>query len=243
MAYKKAPITEAVLEFVFGQSVSQSVVESAARRVETDYPQKDIEETAQFQFDAQNKAAQVPAKWSWEGLKLSSKDRSCALTMRRDRFACIRLAPYDGWDAFRARANEGWTAWKKSAGVLEVKRVGLRYINRIDIPSTANQLINIEEYLNIGPKMPNLSAEPIISYTVQVSRPLGVDDCVLTLLSSSVASPLVGFASFAVDIDVSREVNIPRREDELWALVDRMRVQKNRIFEECITAKSRTLFQ
>lgn len=243
MTYAKAPIIEAVLEFVFSNETAQSVIESAARRVETAYSQKDIEETAEFQFDRSRKAESVPAKWTWLGLKLSSPDRADILDFRKDRFVCIRLAPYSSWDVFRAKATDGWAAWRKSAGSLEIKRIGLRYINRIDIPNPDNALIQIEEYLTILPRAPAILTEAMTAYTVQASRPLGSDQCTVTLTSSSVASPLVGYASFALDIDVYRSENIPRREDALWDLVDLMRGHKNRIFEACITDKTRALFQ
>lgn len=243
MAYVKAPITEAVIEFVFDQSITQSVIESAARRVESDYPQKDVEETAQFHIDPKIKSGQVPAKWSWNGLKLNSTDRTNILLFRKDRFACIRLAPYNGWEQFQARAVHGWDEWKKSAGTVGIKRVGLRYINRIDVPKQNNPLIRIEEYLNVLPKGPEILDQPMTGYAIQMTRSLGADDCGLSLTSSSVTSPLVGYASFALDIDVFRDKDIPRREDDLWALVQRMREHKNRIFEACVNDKARALFQ
>jgi uncharacterized protein (TIGR04255 family) len=57
-----------------------------------------------------------------------------------------------------------------------------------------------------------------------------------------VTPPLVGFAALVLDIDVFRETNIPRRDEDLWALVNRIRTYKNNIFETCITDQSRALF-
>jgi uncharacterized protein (TIGR04255 family) len=45
-----------------------------------------------------------------------------------------------------------------------------------------------------------------------------------------------------LDIDVSRAGDPPQKDDEIWALIDRIRVHKNHIFEESVTDKARELF-
>lgn len=80
------------------------------------------------------------------------------------------------------------------------------------------------------------------SYAVQVVFPLG-DDCNLVLNSSSMPlSPLVGFTSLLLDIDISRDINLPKKDDAIWELLDQIRSHKNSIFEKCITDRSRALF-
>ena len=64
----------------------------------------------------------------------------------------------------------------------------------------------------------------------------------LALNTATVAPPLIGFVSLALDLDVFREANLPQRDDDLWDIVNRMRGHKNRIFESCITDRARTLF-
>lgn len=244
MAYRRVPITEAVLELRFVSQLSESIIESGARRFESRYPEKEKVESAEFQVDTLQKASDFRAKWNWDGLKLSSRDRADIVLLYKGLFGYVRLAPYNGWETFQAQAKDAWTTWRKSAGAPEIKRIGLRYVNRIDVPTGANTLIKVEDYLNILPRTPESLDQPMSGYTMQVTRPLGVDDCSVTLTSSTLAiSPLVGFASFVLDLDVFKEKNIPRREDELWPVIDKMREHKNRIFESCITDKSRELFQ
>jgi uncharacterized protein (TIGR04255 family) len=45
-----------------------------------------------------------------------------------------------------------------------------------------------------------------------------------------------------LDIDISQDGNLPHNDDGLWALIDEVRLLKNRIFEACITDLSRELF-
>jgi len=48
--------------------------------------------------------------------------------------------------------------------------------------------------------------------------------------------------SFLLDIDLSRDSNLPQIDTDIWSLVDRMRPYKNSVFEGCITDEARGLF-
>jgi uncharacterized protein (TIGR04255 family) len=242
MAYSKPPITEAVLELRFASPISQTAIENAARRFEGAYPQAEKEEGTEFTIDAAKRDQPLTPQWIWSGLKVHTADRANTLLFRKSTFACIRLAPYLGWEDFRGRAQGAWESFKKSVGSIEVSRIGLRYVNRIDIPNAENPLIKIDEYLNVLPKTPAMLTKPMTSFTLQAARPIGEDECSVNITSSTLASPLINFASLALDIDVFRTKDIPRREDQLWPLIEKMREHKNSIFEASVTDKARELF-
>lgn len=237
MIYPRAPITEAILELRFAAPFPQKTVEAAASRIAKDYFYSEAEQSINFMLEANN----AKIENSWQGTKLSSLDRVDITIFRTSAFVCSRLAPYCGWDEFIARAAQGWAAWKKESGTNLISRIGLRYVNRIDVPIDAVGLINAEDYLTLTPRSPDF-AGPMLTYTMQMIRPLGVDDCNALMTSGTVPSPLVGFASLALDIDVYKEAGIPKRDDELWDLVGRMRNYKNTVFESCITDRARALF-
>jgi uncharacterized protein (TIGR04255 family) len=242
MAYQKAPITEAVIELRFAQPVDIAAVENAARRARDDYLFQDAENAVNFKLDVNTRKAEVET--AWHGVKLSSMDRADSIFFRTNTFICSRLAPYLGWENFCARAKRGWEQWRRTADPTELARIGVRYVNRIDIPlANPAALIDVDSYLNVTPRSPEeLSPMPMSGFTMQIVRPLGVDDCTLVLNSATVPSPLIGFASLALDLDIIRETNIPRRDEDLWGLVNRIRDYKNQVFESCITDQARALF-
>jgi uncharacterized protein (TIGR04255 family) len=239
MAYKRAPVTEAVIELRFARQFDPSLVSDAARRMKDEYIFEDIDDGVNIRYEVG--APQAELQTAWQGRKLSSIDRTDSLIFRTNAFVCSRLAPYTGWESFYERAVRGWQIWRKLAGPIELSRLGVRYVNRIDIPNAGGVPINIEEYLNISPRSPEFDA-PMSSYAIQVVRPLHSDDCMLVLNSSTLIPPLIGFAALALDIDVFRETALPRRDEDLWALVSRIRAYKNSVFETCITDRSRALF-
>ena len=239
MAYKKAPITEAVIELRFARSFDKALIEDAARRLRGEYFYQDPENAVNVKIEVGTQKTQVDT--AWQGVKLSSLDRTDCVFFRTNTFICSRLAPYTGWEDFSARALRGWEVWRKTAGSIELARIGVRYINRLDIPSETDASLNVEDYLNVSPHSPGELARPMSSFTMQIVKPLD-DDCMLALNSGTVVPPLIGFASLALDLDVFREVDLPRRDEDLWALINRIRDHKNRVFESCITDRARALF-
>jgi uncharacterized protein (TIGR04255 family) len=237
--YKRPPITEAVIELRLGQPISRDTIETMGRRLKEEYFYSDPETAVKVHFDAAP-ATSIRAESDWLGLKLSSLDRADILILRTNTFICSRLAPYPGWEALRDRARRNWDALRKAAGTLQLSRIGVRYINRIDVPIPADNVVQEADYLNVHPTFPD--DRPFLGYAMQIVQPLGADDCKLTVNSAALPSPLVGHASLGLDIDIGRENYLPRREDELWALIDRIRDHKNTVFERCITDKARQVF-
>ena len=244
MPYSRPPITEAVVEFRTVNQIDQGTIERLGRKLSSVYPNSNTETLTEFEVNAnENKAKVKPPEWL--GLKLTSSDQADILTLRKDICGCIRLAPYIGWEAFSAKVKDAWSVWRKETGPLPLSRIGVRYVNRIDVPA-ASGLIQVEDYLNLWPRSPDRFKLPMTSYAIQVSRPFGADNCNLLISSSNVASPLIGYVSFALDIDLSVEASadnpIPLRENDLWDLIGRMRDHKNSVFEACITDQARGLF-
>ena len=86
---------------------------------------------------------------------------------RHDTFICSRLAPYTGWDDFFARTVRAWEVWRKSAGHTVLSRIGVRYVNRIDVPVANTALVRPEDVLNVFPKSPEDLGAPLSAYAME----------------------------------------------------------------------------
>ena len=122
-----------------------------------------------------------------------------------------------------------------------VARIGVRYINRIDIP-ISGPIVEYEKFINVYPKLPDVLG-PVNAYGVQAVLPIVDIGCKLTLNSAIVASPILDHASFVVDQDISKEVDAPQSDNAIYELLSEIRKRKNIIFEACITDSARELFQ
>ena len=152
-----------------------------------------------------------------------------------------QLSPYPGWDEFFGRFTRDWGLWKEALGYKKITRVGVRYINRIDVPVTG-PVVNYEEFLTIYPRFPSELTAAVTSYGIQVQIPYPEIEGKIIINSASVPSPLLNYASFMFDQDLVKEANIPQNDDGLYKLLIEIHAKKNAVFETCITERARELF-
>ena len=125
----------------------------------------------------------------------------------------------------------------------KIKRIGVRYINRIDIPFKKGNKIDVEDYLTIFPKYPEPQLLTSFSkYTMQIIGPFSIEGFYLIINTNVVKSPLIDHFSIVLDLDLSPQGDMPQRNDKVWEMINQMREYKNNAFEMCITDKARELF-
>jgi uncharacterized protein (TIGR04255 family) len=127
-------------------------------------------------------------------------------------------------------------------GFAPLKRVGLRYLNRLDIPVPSTMPISLEDYLTVSPRYPEDELPGLQTFTMQTVHGLPTLECLATITVAAAASPVPMHTGFIIDIDVGRNESVPQSEDEIRNLLASMRDEKNRIFELCITEATRKLF-
>jgi uncharacterized protein (TIGR04255 family) len=243
--YKRPPITEAIIEARFADEMEPAQLERIIAGFASSYPhQQPIRNVGVALAVPPEVSAQPVAQFNQQvGYRRSSTDLTELLLVWPAIFVVSQLAPYPGWDTFFARLVRDWTNWKRLVGYRRVVRIGVRYINRIDIPTpSASGIIEETEYLNIFPKLPD-GLGPMTAFGVQAVVPLGDIGCNLTINSGAVPSPLLNHCSFMLDTDIAKEGSVPQKDDEIFALLEQVRVKKNAIFEACVTDRARELFQ
>jgi uncharacterized protein (TIGR04255 family) len=176
-----------------------------------------------------------------DGHRLSSKDQAEMLLLWPLTLVVSQLAPYPGWEFFFGRFERDWRIWKRVAGYRKITRIGVRFVNRIDIPQ-ADRVIEEDNYLKVYAKLPDTFG-PVTGYGVQAQFPPDEEGCRLTLNSGLVPSPLMGHGSILLDLDIAIEVNPPQNDGEIYVLLDKIRAKKNTAFEACITDHARELFR
>jgi uncharacterized protein (TIGR04255 family) len=152
------------------------------------------------------------------------------------------LAPYTSWEQLVSFTIDNISIWRGAASPGKYTRIGIRYINRIDIPAPEGHPVRIEDYLNIYPSVPDMDASVFLNFALQVVIPFGFEGCIATLNSGGVDSPLLEHVSFVLDTDIYKESDLPEDEAQLEAFLARVRPHKNALFESLITDKARALF-
>ena len=185
--YKRPPITEAVIGIRFADPLDSVTLDKVAAALKPLYPREDTLRSVQIPFTL-NPTAPSPHTIGQIGYRLSSLDQAHILILMPTppSLTMSQLAPYPGWDQFFGRFCRDWGVWKKSVGYRKINRVGVRYINRIDIP-TADPVVYEEQFLNVYPHVPEVLG-PVLQYAVQTQLPITYIGCILNMNSSVVPS-------------------------------------------------------
>jgi uncharacterized protein (TIGR04255 family) len=243
--YKKPPITEAVIEIRLAAPLDAAELAKTSSDFRAYYPLEQSVKNVGVALGLPSAPEGKPTAQINEenGYRRNSLDLTELIVLWRRAFSISQLAPYPGWEAFFTRFRRDWGVWKQRLGYRTIARIGVRYINRIDIPLPGNEpVIEEAEYLNVYPHFPK-ELGPTMAYGVQAVLPLADIDSKLTLNSSIVPSPLLGHAAFLFDQDVAREQEPPQRDEDIFDLLNQIRDRKNSVFEACITDRTRELFQ
>jgi uncharacterized protein (TIGR04255 family) len=239
--YRRPPITEAVLELRLADLLEIDQVEKIKDRLAGDYPI--LPQTLQNISIIAGLGDQHRSQVEFGGYRLSSAEANDIVVMGRGHISTSRLAPYTNWEEFTGLAKRNWAIWRKVAGWHEVARVGVRYINRIDVPNPEEKSIPIDDYLIFRPVFPPFEGfKGVDTFAINGVAAIANTPFKAILNAGSTPSPMVRTTSFLLDIDISQEGNLPRNDDGLWTLIDQIRIHKNRIFEASVTDRSRKLF-
>lgn len=244
--YKHAPIVEAVLEFRFESEADASFLDEMARKLKHEFPKQEDQKKREFQLAITDSgSSSIGAKFDKtheESVKrLVDSDGARVVLLSASAINVSRLPPYDSFDDLRGDAELVWDAAYKLTGVRKLKRIGLRYINRIDLQLDDEEKISFEEYLNLRINVPK-KYETIGKYSLVFEFDIPEIECFAKVRSSVIDPALINHASFILDIDVFRLDELPLKKADVFKLICEMRQAKNDMFEEFITDKARAIF-
>lgn len=241
-SYDHPPITEAIIGINFAAPLELAEVEKLNGKFLKLYPQHQSVQNVNVKLELNEDGhANADRTEVDRGHRRTNADINELVVLWRAAFTVSQLAPYPGWEVFFARFVRDWKIWKRTAGFRSVSRIGVRFINRIDIP-IKDDMVKHEAYLNVYPKLPDVF-EQIGPYAVQAQIPLEDIHCVLTLNSASVPAPILGHGSYLIDLDIAKNTDPPQNDKDIFALLNQIRTKKNEIFEACISNDARALFR
>ncbi|MBU1211275.1 MAG: TIGR04255 family protein [Alphaproteobacteria bacterium] len=241
-AYAHAPITEAVIEVRVDHDVEDKALKKIAAKLKPHYTMSSPRREIGFLID-NTTGGDIKIAEDSTGYRLASEDQADIVLLTKRHLTTARLPPYPGWEEFSEQARKNWEAWSKIAPKYSIIRLGVRFINRIDIPVPSNGKVNLDQYFTFQPRSDQFE-KTLQSYLVQVRFETFAPNWVATITSAPVhPHPVPDAMSFILDIDVSREMEIPMHAKKLWATIDEARNVKNDLFERALTEKTKDLFR
>jgi uncharacterized protein (TIGR04255 family) len=239
--YPRAPISEAIIDLRVAARDGLNIadLESVRKDEEAAYPESSPLEVALTTLKVGPGVA-ASATSEHVGYRFVSADRKVICLSQKAGFTLSHLAPYDHWESFRDEARRLWRIYRTQARPAKVKRLAMRYINRIDIPA---KQVELKDYFQTLPQISPALPQTLSGFFLQLRLPQP-DLHGQVLINQTITPPAVeGAISVVLDIDLFRDNEVPQEETALWEAFEGLRTRKNEIFEACITDQSRELFQ
>ena len=257
MTFSNPPIVEAIFHLVVERDgeFERETLNDYAKYITEKFPVFDKKEKRflkndiSFNLDDPDNITSLVSN-NLEGYILSSNDNSKVIQANIDSFSFSKLPPYETWDIFYKEANEFWRKYIEITSVKQVKRLSLRYLNRIAIPSH-NKPIKLQDYIKVFPEVSDDLSMIISGYFMQVSLACNDYEPSKAIVNQTVGNEVVEnsnsdltFIPLIFDVEVFQDVDLDPQNSSIESIfVDNLRPFKNDVFFNSITDRSREFFK
>ena len=234
----RAPIVEAVIEFRVRaeQMAARNVFRQDLQGALPGYPNTNDMSRGSVSValsnpgsDRDSSASLQSAEHLWIGLRVESADRLQVGMFTRDFFSFSRLKPYENWAAFLGEALRLWEVHKRLTGSSEIARLGVRFINRFDVPLNG---LDPGNYLKGVPSPQGDLPRSGFLYRDELAVPGHPYAAVLMRTIQPSGPMLPDQAALLLDIDVFTLAPFPPDRTTIQQRLSDLHVLKNRIFFE-----------
>ncbi len=234
--YKRPPIREAVIEVRFADTITDSQLELLCKKQNKSTFTIQKVEVVLSPESKEHKSTRL------FGFKLiENEDTANIIQFKHNAISVSRLAPYEGWDKLFENFKKYYEFYTKNKH-RTISRIGVRFINRIDIPTQGKDTLKVEDYIKVYANVPNTKFPALSSSLVQVTSVID-DNRTITINSYLYENVLIDYLSFILDLDIARVKNLPVNSKILFEELKELREKKNFFFEMLTTAKCKVLFK
>jgi uncharacterized protein (TIGR04255 family) len=172
-------------------------------------------------------------------MRFLSEDEKSLVQITNDVISINKLKPYDKWDSFKGTILQSLSAFVEINQPKAIRRIGTRYINRIEI--TVDH-IDLDEYLLAVPGLPKEIPQVFDKWVQRVEVPFPCNGR-LILQSGSIREKGIEGVAFLLDLDFIIEGPEPMSLGSAEEMIEFAHHSVEDAFEACITDKTRKLFE
>ena len=206
--YQRPPVIEALCEFRFkaGQPWDWTIPGLMWDRIRNDFPTK---QSKTLLGPEQPKLSEIPAALvpgvselgqSVTRMAFLAEAGTPVVQVGPDLLSVNALRPYPGWETFLALTLRQLEVYRSVVQPEGLERVGLRYINRVDLPGAE---LNLGEFLRTGPAVPPGVRGTLTGFLSVADLAVEGSGLNLRFTLSSAKSDQPDGSSFIVDLDGS----------------------------------------
>jgi uncharacterized protein (TIGR04255 family) len=238
--YDKAPIKEAIIDIQVENSLLLTLAnfENLEISPPAGYAERQKVVMGHLQGRLEAGVLTATAKQDQMGYAFVGGAGKNIVQFRVNGFTFSRLAPYQTWEQLRNEAKALWDSYRQIVGTLPVVRVGLRYVNQLDLPISMR---DFRDFIRLYPEVSSDLPQQLTGFFVQVQIPQDDLGAMLILNEAMVPPSRPDVASVVLDIDVFKQGLKMELDNDVWDVLEALRLRKNLIFEGCITNNTREL--
>lgn len=239
--YKNPPIIEALCEFRFEPGVpwDLAIPGLVYEKIRENFPKRRQAKALEVSVAASPEGVEQQVKTT-DRMQFLREDEKALIQVDRDLLAVNHLKPYPTWREFLPLIRQGFNAYCEVASPKGIRRIGLRYINRIEIPG---QRIELEDYFELRPFVGSELPQEFGSFIVGIQIPCedSRDTLRLQLVNATIETPNAVAVMLDLDYFLAQRDQVPLDNVFEWVEVAHGRVEE--VFEACITNRLREMFE
>ncbi len=227
-------------QFIPGQPWDLTVPGLVYEKVKEEFPDKEQQFGLGMQFRLGEKGFEQKVEPVPPRIQFHRKDKTALVQVAPDLLVINQLKPYPAWTEFRPKIIENLERYKEVNNPKGFKRIGLRYINKIDVKA---ELIELCDYFNFYPSVPKELPQLQNSFISRIEIPYqdGRDRLLLTIGSTLPRSSKTLSIILDMDYVMSESDALPIQNAGEW--IEQAHLSIEEAFECCITEKTRMSFQ
>lgn len=239
--YSKAPILEAIIEIRWPNEVSfDDLVAASKDGTFSGFGEPKIRKDVVSTFDPQSTVATHTSKDV--GLEFTRRDGQEVVFFDVGSCAYIQKAPYDKWDNFCGSALKVFQPIIDSRQVTHLDRIGVRFVNRIDIPVDDTRRIATETFIKVNFDGPRNDGTDLIEFQMRIVKESPRQGIAYALLIATTTSPVENHGAIIVDVDAFTLGPTSTDSGIYLEVLRELREEKNEIFKSCLTDAAIGLF-
>jgi len=234
---RRAPISEALIDIQVDlpDGSERDLLDGFCQAIEDRYPIKkeQHEFSGQFKMEIEQSQPTATASKRFSGYLLTSQDGLEVAQGRLDGFTYSRLCPYQSWEELQEEAKRVWEVYIDCLRPILIKRIAVRYINKIVIPVGSDLRDYLATNFDIAQNLP----QSIADFLLRIVIPFPDEGCSAIITQTFDHASEKDQMPLIFDIDVFQVGEPSIASATLWEQLGRLRSVKNRIFFESIEDK------
>jgi uncharacterized protein (TIGR04255 family) len=244
--FPKAPIVEALidLQVTFASPVDLTRLEAFHQAIKEEYPLKQSRVKWHGEIKIGKPEPQQTVQRGPEGFMFKSRDGKRLVQVRQDGYTFNWLKPYPTWPVFRDQARTHWERYSSTYRPETISRLGLRYINRIEIPLPFN---DFRDFVRTAPDVAEGLPQGLSGLFMRLELP-DAKRRILAIVTEAMEVPIdvdgVKRLPLIFDIDIVDPTKfIDPASSSIWDRFEEMREYKNEIFFGSLTERTKEMFR